>query len=79
MSEQERNRAYNLEDVVSERNLAEALGVTVPSLRATRYKLGLSAMHIGRAVFYHGPTFVRELLRHGKAENERPSEDIERG
>ena len=79
MTEQERNRAYNLEDVVSERDLAEALGVTAPSLRATRYKLGLSCIHIGRAAFYHGPTFVRELMNHGKAENERPPEGIETG
>ena len=66
MSENSQDSAYSLDDIVSEQNLAQALGVSLRALRDARYKHRLSHFRIGFGVFYHAPTLVHELLSANK-------------
>ncbi len=64
-----------LGQLISEKNLAEALGISRSSLYELRRK-GLPWLSIGNKVFYHEEAFMRWILKNGKRVSDSEQETI---
>jgi phage terminase Nu1 subunit (DNA packaging protein) len=60
-----------LEQLISEKELAKALGVSRNSLRGYRQK-GLPWVSMGGRPFYHEPTFMKWILQNQRRVAESP-------